>query len=163
MIMLNSFERTPTLAELKVSYRRGRARASKSAAPTVRLSSSIAAEKYLRAVWDKNTLELREEFLLVCVNTAHEVLGWVRLATGGIDAAFIDPRLVFGVALQTAAAGILIAHNHPSGSSAPSDQDRALTRRLRQGAALLNIKLLDHIILTRDGALSFAREGFLND
>lgn len=161
MIMLKTFERTPNLAELKVSYRRGRGRDSKQLAMPVVVSSPVTAEQYLRTVWDKDTLELREEFVLVCVNTADEVLGWVKLATGGIDAAYVDRRLVLGVALQVAAAGIVVAHNHPSGSEIPSLHDEEFTQRLKEGAELLNITLLDHIILGRDGAYSFARAGML--
>jgi DNA repair protein RadC len=125
------------------------------------VTNPVTAEQYLRSVWDKDTLELREEFVLVCVNTAHEVLGWVKLATGGIDAAAVDPRLVFGVSLQVAAAAIVIAHNHPSGSVTPSIEDREFTYRLKAGADLLDIRLLDHLILGRDKSFSFSQAGLL--
>ncbi len=163
MIMLKTYERTPSLAELKVSYRRGRGRDSNQLAMPFVVTSPISAEQYLRTVWDKDTLELREEFVLVCVNTAHEVLGWVKLATGGIDIAAVDPRLVFGVALQVAAAGIIVAHNHPSGVVTPSEFDRAFTRRLKSGADVLHLGFLDHLIIGRTEAFSFARAGLLND
>ena len=165
MIMLKTFERTPNLAELKVSYRRGQGRGRNSnqlAMPFV-VSNPVSAEKYLRTLWDKDTMELREEFVLVCVNTVNEVLGWVKLATGAVDATLVDPRLVFGVALQVAAAGILVAHNHPSGQAWPSEPDRVMTQKLKDGAELLRLNFLDHIILGRDAAFSFARDGLFND
>ncbi len=161
MIMLKTFERSPNFAEMKVSYRRGKGRDTKQLAMPFVVSNPISCEEYLRTIWDKDTLELREEFIVLCLNTANEALGWVKLATGGIDVALIDPRLVFGVALQAAAPAIIIAHNHPGGSLFPSPEDRALTRRLREGAEILRIRLVDHVILTARGAFSFAQEGLL--
>lgn len=161
MIMLKSLERTPNLAELKVSYRRGRGRDSNQLTMPFIVTSPITAEQYLRSVWDNDTLELREEFILVCLNTANEVLGWVKLATGGMDTTPIDPRLLFGVALQVAATGIIIAHNHPSGSVEPSKFDQEVTKRLKAGAKLLGIRLLDHLIVGRDKSFSFSQAGLL--
>src|SRR5690348_6785009 len=103
MIMLTSFERSPALAELKVSYRRRKGKQPQSESPR-RISTPTSCEEYLRSVWDKSTLELREDFLLVCLNGALEVLGWVKLASGGMDSTTVDPRLVFSVALQAASA-----------------------------------------------------------
>lgn len=156
MITLKSYERTPSLAELKVSYRRGRPRSERQQKMPFVVSSPVSCEEYLRTVWDKNTIELREEFLVICLNASHEVLGWVRLATGSLDSVNVDPRLVFGVALQTASAAIIVAHNHPSDSTNPSTLDRWVTRRLRDAGDILGVKLLDHVILTRNGYFSFA-------
>ena len=125
------------------------------------LGSAVTAEAYLRTLWDMDTIDLREEFVGVCLNTSLEVLGWVRLHTGGLDMSPVDPRLVFAVALQTASAAMLVAHNHPSGNVEPSEQDIQLTRRLRDGAKLLGIRLIDHLILTRDGCYSFGDAGRL--
>ena len=83
-------------------------------------------------------------------------LGWVRVASGGMDAVNVDPRLVFGVALQTASAAIVVAHNHPGGNCDPSPQDRDVTDRLTLAGKLLGIRVLDHLILGRDGCYSFA-------
>ena len=144
------------LAELKVSYRRGRARKAlrPEDGPILDVRSS---ERYLRSVWDKDTIDLREDFLLVCLNNAHEVLGWVKIASGGMNTANIDPRIIFGVALQAASSSIIVAHNHPSGGvPKPSAEDIAVTKRLREAGRLLGMRLLDHIILTRDGCYSFA-------
>lgn len=154
MITLKTHDRTPTLAELKVSYRRGRTRDGRQTKMPFVVSSPVNAVEYLRKIWDKDTFDLREEFVLVCLNTSLEVLGWVRLSTGGLDSTPVDPRLVFAVALQTASAAIIVAHNHPTGSLEPSVQDLTITERLAEGAKLLNIRFLDHLILTRDGCYS---------
>lgn len=159
MITLKTFERTPSLAELKVTYRRSRPRDDRQTKMPWVLSTPVTCEKYLRTLWDKDTIDLREEFVVVCLNASLEVLGWVKLHTGGLDHATVDSRLVFAVALQTASAGIVVAHNHPTGNLNPSDADRITTRRLRDGARLLGIRFLDHVILNRDGYFSFAEAG----
>lgn len=161
MITLKTFERTPSLAELKVTYRRGRPKDDRQEKMPWVVCTPVACEKYLRTIWDKDTIDLREEFIVVCLNGSNEVLGWVKLHTGGLDHATIDSRLVFAVALQTASAAIVVAHNHPVGPCRPSQPDIAITRRLEEAANLLGIMLLDHIILTRDEAFSFGRAGLL--
>jgi DNA repair protein RadC len=155
MIKITDLERSPRLAELRAVYRR---RASRKG-PQVKMPADVVA--YLRKVWDNDTLDLREDCLLICLNGAHEVLGWIRVASGGMNSAIVDPRLVFGVALQVGANSIIIAHNHPSDRTEPSADDRALTRRLADGAKLLGINFLDHIILGRAGFFSFDDAGLL--
>jgi len=161
MMTLKTFERTPSLAELKVSYRRGRPETDRREQMPIRVSSPVSCETYLRSVWDDDTMELREEFVLLCLNGAHEVLGWVKLHTGGFHQAPVDLRLVLGVALQTASSAVIVAHNHPSGSLTPSPEDRELTRRLKDAGALIGVNLLDHLILTRDGYFSFSESAWL--
>ncbi len=160
MIMLQTFEKTPSLAELKVSYRRGRLRKCKQNQPFRVINSPVKGEEYLRNLWDKNTMDLREEFIVLCLSSQLEVLGWVKLHTGGLDQASVDPRLVFGVALQTASAGFIVAHNHPGNNPTPSVEDKEITQRLREGSKLLGLRFVDHIILTRDSYYSFSESAF---
>ncbi len=160
MITLKTFEHTPNLAELKVSYRRSRRRNQKQNQPPWILTSPVKCDEYLRTLWDKDTLDLREEFVVLCLSSQLEVLGWVKLHTGGIDQAPVDPRLVFGVALQTASAGFIVAHNHPGQNATPSEQDKAMTKRLRDGANLLGLRFVDHIIVTRESCYSFSESAF---
>lgn len=159
MITLKSFEHTPSLAELKVSYRRGKPRDGKQTAMPFHVARPVDCETYLRTVWDKDRMELQEEFVVVCLNNAHEVLGWVRVATGAMNAVNVDPRIIFGVALQTASAAIIVAHNHPGGSCNPSPEDKVVTDRLQRGGELLGVRVLDHLILGRDNCYSFAEGG----
>lgn len=159
MKTLNYKNRTPALAELKVSYRRNH---SKSPRPETRIvPNAEAAIAFFRGVWDNDTIDLREEFLLLCLTPACEVLGWTRLSTGNREATALDPRTVFGVALATASSAIVVAHNHPGGPCRPSQADLEVTRQLEKGADVLRILLLDHIILTRDEAFSFGQAGLL--
>jgi DNA repair protein RadC len=159
MITLKAFERTPHLAELKVSYRRRETRRAKRGEPdetAVVILDSMRCDLYLRQIWNKDTIDLREEFIVVCLNSAHQVLGWVNIASGGFSATTVDPRIIFGIALQTASAAIVIAHNHPSGLLTPSPQDIAVTQQLRAAGKMLAITVLDHLIITRDSYFSFA-------
>jgi len=161
MITLKTFERTPSLAELKVSYRRGRPKNEKQERMPFLVASATNCEKYLRSVWDADTLELREEFILLCLNGANEVLGWVKLHTGGLNHSPVDLRMVLSVALLTASTAVIVAHNHPSGSLKPSPEDIAITQRLKEAGALIGLRVLDHLILTRDGYFSFNEASLL--
>jgi DNA repair protein RadC len=161
MIALKTFHRSPQLAELKVSYKRRKSADSRQLRMPWIVTSSQTAEEYLRAVWDASKLELVEDFYVVCLNTVHEALGWVRVSSGGFDRTIVDCRLIFGIALQAASAAVIVAHNHPSGHVQPSDHDRAVTAQLRAAGKVLHIPVLDHIILGKNAAFSFADAGLL--
>ena len=112
----------------------------------------------LRAHWDANLLELQEQFKVLLLNISNQVVGIYHLSTGGTSTTVVDNKLIFAAALKTMANKIIIAHNHPSGSAKPSQEDIILTKRLRESAKLLDIQLLDHIILTIDSFCSFCDE-----
>lgn len=161
MIRLTTFDRCPRLAELKVSYRRSRKVNTQQETLPFVVADRVRAEDYFRRVWNPDTIDYLEEVYLACVDTRLQPLGWVKLATGGFDSVPIDPRVVFGIALQTASAGILLAHNHPSGDLSPSLKDLETTARLKAAGETLGVKLHDHLILGRDGAVSLAERGHL--
>lgn len=154
LINLKAFECKPKLAELKLSYRRRNPRRTEEES-TVQINAPERAIEYLRKIWDIDTLELREEFVLVCLSNSLHVNGWIRLYSGGFQDCAVDVRLLLGVALQTASSAILVAHNHPSGNVMPSFQDRKLTERIAQACQIMSIRLLDHLILTMDDSYSF--------
>lgn len=160
MTSFKDYEHTPHLAELKVSYRNPDPAENpcRPNPPRERLTGPDDCEAYLRRVWDHDTIELREEFLVICLNSAFEVLGWVKLAAGAMNSVSVDPRLVFGVALQTASYGIVLAHNHPGGTVKPSLEDIEMSERLRDGGELLGVRVLDHLILTRNDFYCFSSE-----
>lgn len=146
---------SPKLNELKVSYRR---RPSKNDFPQTErpiLNEPDKCYDYLRQVWDPDTLELREEIVLICLDRGLAVIGWVRLHAGGISKCIIDLPLLFGVALKTASSAIIIAHNHPSGDLTPSQGDRDVTKRVAAAGEILGIRFLDHLIVSGNGFYSF--------
>jgi DNA repair protein RadC len=89
------------------------------------------------------------------------VLGLAKLFTGGIDGTVADPRIIMVVALKLGATSIVLAHSHPSGCLTPSTTDICLTQKIKKGGEFLDIKLLDHIIISTEGYYSFADEGVL--
>lgn len=89
----------------------------------------------------------REVFCAVYLDAKHKVIAAHRISTGTADASPVHPREVFGPALQLAASGVVVSHNHPSGDPTPSATDRSVTERLKQCGELLGVPLLDHVVI----------------
>lgn len=102
-----------------------------------------------------------EEFWIVCLNNSNKVVHKAQLSKGGITGTLVDVRLVLKQALELGAVGIVLAHNHPSGTLKPSTADRQITNKLKTAAEALDIKILDHLILARHQYISFADKGIL--
>lgn len=102
-----------------------------------------------------------EELWMALTNRAGKVIEKVKISQGGTGETTADLRLILKAAINSLCAGILLCHNHPSGNIHPSSQDDSLTFRLEEAAALLSIKLLDHIILCDNSYYSYADEGRL--
>ena len=104
-------------------------------------------------------IELKEYFFVIMLNRANEVLGFVKLGEGGISGALVDLRLAFATALKCLASGIILLHNHPSANLRPSEEDKALTKKFSEVGEIVDIKVIDHIILTANSYCSFADDG----
>ncbi|KAB7531619.1 DNA repair protein RadC [Flagellimonas olearia] len=102
-----------------------------------------------------------EEFWIVYLNNSNKVIHKSQLSKGGITGTLVDVRLVLKQALELGAVGIILAHNHPSGTLKPSASDKHITEKLKHASEALDIKVLDHLILTRHDYLSFADQGML--
>lgn len=126
----------------------------------VKVHRSQDAYEYLKNCWSPN-INLLEEFVVLFLNRSSEIVGHYLVGKGGMNACIVDPRIVFSAALTAMANGIILSHNHPSGQIKPSDNDIRLTRKLKEGAMILDISLLDHIILGDNTYFSFADEGLL--
>ncbi|MGK4566309.1 JAB domain-containing protein [Flavobacterium sp. 3HN19-14] len=142
------------LAEIEVSY---------STNDTVKekIESGDKAFELLSDFWKAGTLELHEEFKVILLNRANEALGIYCLSKGGITGTVVDVRLLFAVALKCNATGIIISHNHPSGNLKPSTADINLTKKIKQCSEFLDVSLIDHLIITKNGYYSFANEGLI--
>lgn len=97
-----------------------------------------------------------EEFWIVYLNNANKVLHSVLLSKGGITGTLVDVRLVMKQALELGAVALILAHNHPSGTLKPSEADQQITRKLKMAAEALDLKILDHLIITERDYYSFA-------
>ena len=88
-----------------------------------------------------------EHFSLILLDNQHRVIGFENVFRGTVDAASVYPREIVKIALAHNAAAVILAHNHPSGNPEPSNADRVLTNRLRESMALIDVRVLDHIIV----------------
>lgn len=103
----------------------------------------------------------REHFWRLDLDARNQVIGYEVISVGTLTASLVHPREVFKGAILANAAGIILAHNHPSGEARPSPEDREVTRRLTKGGALLGIPVLDHIILAGLKFYSFREQGLI--
>ncbi|MCO7186086.1 JAB domain-containing protein [Tenacibaculum sp. XPcli2-G] len=142
------------IAEVKVSYITNNTE-------KLRITNSKASFDILLACWNKNTIELQEEFKVLLLNRNNQVLGIYPLSKGGTTSSIVDVKLLFSVALKSNTHGIILAHNHPSGNLNPSNPDKSITTKIINASKLLDVKILDHIIVTKDDYYSFADNGLM--
>jgi DNA repair protein RadC len=102
-----------------------------------------------------------EEFWVILLNNSNKIIHKFALSKGGITGTLVDLRLLFKSALSFSAVSLILVHNHPSGALKPSQADLKITKRIKDGAATLDLKLLDHLIITEKAYYSFADEGVL--
>jgi DNA repair protein RadC len=102
-----------------------------------------------------------EEFWILSLSQSNRIISKYKIGQGGIASTTVDLRIIFQKALSDNATGIIICHNHPSGSDAVSKEDKSLTERIKNAATMLDIKLFDHIIVTGETYVSFADTGLL--
>jgi DNA repair protein RadC len=105
--------------------------------------------------------EKNEHFAALFLNNKHQVISFERLFTGTIDGAAVYPRVVVQRALENNAAAVIFAHNHPSGCPDPSEADRAITRRLTEALGLVDVRVLDHFVVSQSTWVSLAERGWL--
>lgn len=102
-----------------------------------------------------------EEFWVMAINNASRIIKKVQVSVGGIDQTSADIRLIIRVLIDSGATQFAAVHNHPSGNSRPSNEDKRLTEQLKKAAALFNIRMMDHVIITNEGYYSFCDEGMI--
>ena len=100
-----------------------------------------------------------EEFWIIYLNNANKVISKSQLSKGGITGTLVDVRIVFKIALEMGATGLILCHNHPSGTLIPSEADKQITKKLKMAGDSLEIKVLDHLIVTETSYFSFVDEG----
>jgi DNA repair protein RadC len=136
----------------------GRRRRGEEAQKITKIKSSNSVFELLQPIMGE--LE-HEEFWIVYLNNSNKVLHRAQLSKGGITGTLVDVRLVMKQALELGAVALVLAHNHPSGTLKPSVADKQITMKLKTAAAVLDIKVLDHLIITQKEYFSFADEGVL--
>lgn len=111
--------------------------------------------------WDLKTINLLEHFYVLLLSRNNKLLGIYEVSKGGFAGTVVDPKIIFIAALKGCASSIILAHNHPSGNLKPSLSDIKITTRLVEAGEILEIPVVDHLIITEDGYLSFSEEGLL--
>ncbi len=120
-------------------------------------SSEIAANVVVPILRDL----LHEECWVLYLNKGEQLMGKERVSSGGMDATVVDVRVIIKRAIERNSCHIILAHNHPSGSRYPGEQDKIMTKKLQQAARMCDIQLLDHLIVAGEEYFSFADEGLL--
>jgi DNA repair protein RadC len=136
----------------------GRRRNQSEAIDNGQIKGSKDVANYIRPmIGDLN----HEEFWVLFLNRRNAILCSEKLSMGGMTGTVIDVRLVLKSALEKYATSMIFCHNHPSGNLEPSDADKKITRQLKEAAAVMEIPVIDHLIVTQSGYFSFADEGML--
>lgn len=127
----------------------------------LQIKSSRDAFSLLRSTWNQGKIEYFEQFKILLLNNSLKVLGLYEMSSGGITGTIADLRMIFAAALKANATCFMIVHNHPSGNIQPSEADKAMTKKIKKSGELLDIKLVDHLIISSESYYSFADDGAL--
>ncbi|HSD08174.1 JAB domain-containing protein [Flavobacterium sp.] len=142
------------VAEIKVSY-------SNTNLERVKITNSQIMYDLILQHWDLGIIEYQEQVKVILLNRANIVLGIYELSKGGVSGTVVDIKIILAIALKCNASSIVIVHNHPSGNLEPSQPDKSITQRLKEASKILDLTLLDHLIITKEGYYSFSDNGIL--
>jgi DNA repair protein RadC len=123
------------------------------------VGSASDAKQFLDKVLRGNA---REQFIALYLDGSHRIVSYSVVAIGTASSCQVHPREVFQPAIMSGACAVIVAHNHPSGQLEPSQEDRAITRRLIDCGALVGIRVLDHVVFSDQGHMSFADMGWMS-
>lgn len=136
----------------------GRRRRMEEALEKKKITSSSSVFEFMQPIIGELP---HEEFWILYLNNSNKIINHLPLSKGGITGTLVDVRLVLKKCLELGATSIILSHNHPSGNLNPSSADKELTKKLKIASESLDIKILDHIIVTEKSYFSFADEGLL--
>ncbi|WP_413999356.1 RadC family protein [Flavobacterium sp. W1B] len=134
----------------------GRRRRAEEAVELIKITSSKMIFEIMQPIIGELA---HEEFWIVYLNNSNKILSKSQLSKGGITGTLVDVRIVFKTALEMGATALILCHNHPSGTLVPSDADKQITKKLKLAGDNLEIKVLDHLIVTENNYFSFVDEG----
>lgn len=128
--------------------------------PSTKLTNSKESSAFIRQFYGDD-IEIFESFFILMMNTGLKTIGYAKISQGGVSSTIVDLKILAKYAIDSLASSVIIAHNHPSGSLIPSDDDRRLTNKIKEALKLFDINVVDHIILTKEEYFSFAEEGLI--
>jgi len=126
--------------------------------PQKLITSSESAADFIKSFYNDD-IEIFESCFLLLMNQSNKTIGYAKISQGGISGTVVDVRLIAKYAVESLASSIILAHNHPSGSLSPSNADISLTEKVNKAMQILDIRFLDHLILTKDGYYSLSDNG----
>jgi len=126
--------------------------------PQKLITSSESAADFIKTFYNDD-IEIFESCFLLLMNQSNRTIGYAKISQGGITGTVVDVRLIAKYAVESLATSIILAHNHPSGSLSPSNADIALTEKVNKAMEILDIRFLDHLILTKDKYYSLSDNG----
>lgn len=128
--------------------------------PIHKVSSSRDIQEFARKIY-KGTIGIYEDFYIALLNNSNQIIDFVHLSKGGLTATLVDVRILAKHVIESLSVGVILIHNHPSGTLQPSNADKVLTTKVIKALDFFDVKVLDHIILTENNYFSFADEGIL--
>lgn len=154
MVLYGNFQKDINIPEIKLRYNRGK--------NFSKINSSKDIYEFLLKVYGRS-ISIQEQFVLLLTDNSLNILGYYKHTVGTPIATMADIPMLMGIVLKSMARSFIVSHNHPSGKNKPSDPDKELTKTLQKASENLNLKMLDHIIVTKEnGYYSFADSGSLS-
>lgn len=126
----------------------------------VKITSSKVAHEVISQYYGDD-IDVFESFFILLVDRKNTTTGYAKISQGGIAGTVVDIKIIAKYAVDSLASGVILAHNHPSGNLNPSDADKQITKKIKQALQLLDVQVLDHLILTSNGYLSFTDENLM--
>ena len=142
-----------TISEYSLKY-------TKSQIQKTKVTTSESASNVIRKFYFDD-INIYESFFILLLNRANNTTGFAKISQGGTAGTVVDIKIIAKYAVDSLSPNVIICHNHPSGNKQPSDADLNITRRIKDAILLLDVKLLDHIIITENDFYSFADNGDL--
>ena len=132
----------------------------KSEFPCVQIKSSSDAANFIREFYSDD-IEIFESAFILLLNRANKTIGYAKISQGGITGTVIDVKIVCKYTIDSLASGVILCHNHPSGNLQASNEDKNVSKKIKESLTFIDSVLVDSIIITKDGYLSLADEGLL--
>ena len=142
-----------TISEYSLKY-------TKSQIQKTKVTTSENASNVIRQFYFDD-INIYESFFILLLNRANNTTGFAKISQGGTAGTVVDIKIIAKYAVESLSSAVIICHNHPSGNKQPSDADLNITRKIKDALLLLDIKLIDHIIITENDFYSFADNGNL--
>ncbi len=132
----------------------------KSKLEIITITDSKKSYDFIKKFWHKD-INIYESFFILLMNQANETMAYAKISQGGVAGTIVDVKIVAKYAVDCLASSVILAHNHPSGNPNPSRADISITKKIKEGLKLLDIKVLDHLIIFDEGYTSMADENLM--